>query len=250
MKKTRISIFVFIIALSTLIFSSINIITWWQDNNNIESEVKLVQDITPVRVITLVDEQDEEESSYISADLTEISKINDEVVGWINVPDTAINYPIVKHSDNSFYLTHSFDKSRNKAGWVFLDYRNSINAERNTIIYGHNRLDGSMFGSLNNLTKKEYLNEQKEHLIYLSTPTENLVYEIFSMYYIDTTDDYLQTNFSNEEYTNWLNMITNRSIHDFKNNVTSEDQILTLSTCYKHVKKLVAHAKLIRSQIK
>lgn len=250
MKKVRISIFIFIIALIALIFSFINIVIWWQDNNDIESEVKLVQDVTPVKIVTLTDEQAQEEESYVSADLTEISKINDEVVGWINVPDTEVNYPIVKHHDNSFYLTHSFDKSKNNAGWIFLDYRNNINQNRNTIIYGHNRLDGSMFGSLDNLTKKEYLNNNKEHLIYVSTPDKNYVYEIFSLYRIDTTDDYIQIDFRDEEYHDWLNMITNRSIYNFNNNPSSNDQILTLSTCYKHVKKLVVHAKLIRSQAK
>lgn len=250
MKKIRISIFIFIIALIAFVFSSINIIIWWQDNHDIESEVKLVQEVTPVKLITLTDEQANEEENYVSADLTEIKKINDEVVGWINIPETSINYPVVKHNDNSFYLTHSFDKSKNNAGWVFLDYRNNINTEHNTIIYGHNRLDGSMFGSLSNLTKKEYLNDSKEHLIYLSTQDTNYVYEIFSLYYIDTTDDYVRIDFNDDEYSNWIDMITNRSMYDFKNTPSSSDQILTLSTCYKHVKKLVVHAKLIRSQVK
>ncbi len=250
MKKIKISIFVFVVALITLIFSFFNIIIWWGDNHEIESAIKLVQEVTPVKVITLTDEEVSEEESYVSADLTEINKINDEVVGWINIPNTSINYPIVKHADNSFYLTHSFDKSKNKAGWVFMDYRNNINFDdKNTIIYGHNRLDGSMFGSLSNLTQKDYLNSQ-DHLIYLSTPEANYVYEIFSLYHIDTTDDYLKIDFDNQTFNEWVTMVTNRSIHNFQREISSDDQTLTLSTCYKHVKKLVVHAKLIRSQTK
>ena len=67
-------------------------------------------------------------------------KENQETVSWITVNGTNINYPVVQHSDNEYYLNHSFDGSENSAGWIFLDYRNNIeNTEKNTIIYGHSR---------------------------------------------------------------------------------------------------------------
>lgn len=251
MKKITIFKVAFLIFLIIFIFSLIHIIIWWQDNKEISSSVKLVQEVTPVKIITLTDEQASEEESYVQADLTEINKINSEVVGWLNIPNTKINYPVVKHSDNSFYLTHSFDFSKNSAGWVFMDYRNNPdNQNQNTIIYGHNRLDGSMFGSLSNLTKKDYLNDETEHLIYLSTDKANYVYEIFSIYYIDTTDDYLKIDFEDGTFNEWIKMLKERSMYDFKSDISSNDQILTLSTCYKHVRKLAVHAKLIRSQTK
>lgn len=253
MKKLIVPITIFIICLILLVFSGINLIFWYIDNKDINSEVNLVQSITPVKVITVTDDtqSDAQEEQYISADLSEIKKLNSEVKGWINIPNTNVNYPYAQHKNNSYYLNHSFDKSKNNAGWIFMDYRNnSTEFDKNTIIYGHNRLDGSMFGSLNNLTKKDYLNDTTEHYIYISTDKYNYVFEIFSIYRIETTDDYLQTVFKDNEFTEWLKMIKKRSMYDFKIDLTENDKIITLSTCYKHVKKLVIHGKLIREQLK
>lgn len=235
-----------------LVFSGFNLILWYIDNQDISSEVDLVQDITPVKVITIADEKNSsKETQYITADLGEIQKLNKEVKGWINIPFTNVNYPYVQHKDNSYYLNHSFDKSKNKAGWLFMDYRNNaLELDDNTIIYGHNRLDGSMFGSLNNLTKKNYLNDTTEHIIYLSTDNYNYVFEIFSIYRIETTDDYLKTTFKDHEFADWLSLVKKRSMYNFDVEVDESDKVITLSTCYKHVKKLVIHGKLIRQQLK
>lgn len=253
MKKLIVPIVIFVICLILLVFSGFNLVLWYIDNQDISSEIDLVQEITPVKVITIADENQEsaKKEQYIAADLKEIQKLNSEVRGWINIPYTDVNYPYVQHKDNSYYLNHSFDKSKNKAGWVFLDYRNnSDELDSNTIIYGHNRLDGSMFGSLNNLTKKNYLNDNTEHLIYISTDKYNYVFEVFSIYRIETTDDYLKTTFRADEFSEWIKLISGRSMYDFNVNVLENDKIITLSTCYKHIKKLVVHGKLIREQLK
>lgn len=251
MKKLVIPTIIFIMTLLLLIFSAFKVILWHLDNKDIESEVKLIQKITPIEVITETNEEEVEEEEYLSVDFKEITNLNNEVVAWINIPNTSINYPVLKHKDNSYYLNHSFDKSKNNAGWIFLDYRNSLSElGSNTIIYGHNRLDGSMFGSLNNLTKSEYLNNEVDHLIYLSTPNYNYVFEIFSLYRIDTTDDYIQVDFKDNEFEDWLTMIQKRSIYNFNVTPNKDDKIITLSTCYKHVKKLVVHGRLIRTQIR
>ena len=85
-------------------------------------------------------------------DFNKLFSVNNETVGWISVPNTSINYPVAKTNDNSFYLNHSFDKSKNTAGWIFADYRNSFNGQdKNIIVYGHNRMDSSMFATLKNL---------------------------------------------------------------------------------------------------
>ena len=166
---------------------------------------------------------------------------NDEVVGWIKVSGTDIDYPYVKHKDNSYYLNHSFNKSTNDAGWIFLDYQNNTNFEdNNTIIYAHNRIDGSMFGSLRNTLKKDWYNNPNNHIITIETLSNTFTFQIFSIYIIETTDDYLDINMQ-EGY----DLFINRSIYNFNIQVTNEDKILTLSTCYNNQKKLVLHAKLI-----
>ena len=85
-------------------------------------------------------------------DFDKLKKMNSDIVGYIEVDNTNISYPVVKSSDNSYYLNHSYTKEKNNIGSIFLDYRNDLdNLSKNNIIYGHGRLDNTMFGSLNNL---------------------------------------------------------------------------------------------------
>ncbi|MDE6292215.1 MAG: class B sortase [Bacilli bacterium] len=253
MKKLIIPICIFIITLILLIFSGFNLVLWHIDNQKTNSEVELAQSITPVNVITVSDDSknDSKEETYITADITETKKLNSEIKGWINIPGTNVNHPFVQHKNNSYYLNHSLDRSKNNAGWIFLDYRNnSEELDKNTILYGHNRRNGSMFGSLNKLTKKACLNDSSEHNIYISNRKYNYVFEIFSIYRIETTDDYIKTSFTDDEFADWLELIKNRSIHNFNVDLTKDDKVLTLSTCYENEKKLAIHAKLIRIQPK
>ena len=92
---------------------------------------------------------------------------NDECVGWIVVPNTNVNYPVLIYSNNDYYLSHSFDKSNNPAGWIYGDYRNTGDGnDKNFVLYGHNRRDGSMFGTINDTLKKTwYQNEENRKLL-------------------------------------------------------------------------------------
>ena len=130
---------------------------------------------------------------------------------------------------------------------VFLDYCNDINnLSRNTILYAHGRLDGTMFGSL-----RKVLNYFDEYQITIETENEILYFEIFSTYKIPTTNDYIKVNFnSDDDFINWANMIKNRSKYDYKVSITKDDKILTLSTCYDEKNKIVVHSKLIKKESK
>ena len=163
---------------------------------------------------------------------------------------TNVNYPFVQASDNNYYLTHSFDKSWNKAGWVFLDYRNKIdNMDKNTIIYARRRHDNTMFGSLRNILTNGWLNNKDNFVIKVSTDKENTLWQVFSVYRISATSDYLQVDFFNEEnLVNFSDMLINRSNYDFDTIVNADDKILTLSTCYDDYEKIVVHAKLIKKE--
>lgn len=86
--------------------------------------------------------------NMINVNFNDLKKTNPDIVGWIKVNGTNINYPFVQSKDNKYYLTHSFNKSYNSAGWVFLDYRNNNTNNKNTIIYAHGRTDKTMFGTL------------------------------------------------------------------------------------------------------
>ncbi len=244
-KKLLIPILLMIPIFSLFLFSLLKIINWNIDNKATNLMMHEIEENREKKDFTNSKNEIESTDNNSIIDFEKLKKMNDEVVGWIEIPNTRIDYPIVRHSDNSFYLTHSFNKKKNQAGWIFLDYRSDMSKnEKNTIIYGHNRLDESMFGTLKNLTKEDYL-KNNEHYIYVETPDANYKYEIFSIYRIDTTDDYIKTNFSDEELSSWLNVLKNRSIYNFNVAISKEDNILTLSTCSNKNKKLVVHAKLL-----
>ncbi len=115
------------------------------------------------------------------------------------------------------------------------------------ILYAHGRLDKTMFGSLKNILKGGWLNNSNNYVIKLSTELENTLWQVFSVYHIETTNDYIEVDFyDNEAYQFFLNMLEDRSVHDFNAQLTSEDKIITLSTCYNKNEKVVMHAKLIK----
>ena len=240
----------------TMLFSFIKIINWNIDNLNTNKEIESLKEYTKLEEVddsiytNIVTQSDNLESKLLQVDFTNLLTQNSEVIGWINLPGTKIDYPFVQTKDNNYYLYHSFDKKWNEAGWIFLDYRNNINElDTNTIIYGHGRLDGTMFGSLRDTMNDDWLNNKENHVIKISSLSYNYVFEVFSIYKIKTTDDYLYNNFqTSTEYSSFLKMITNRSLYNFTVDVTPKDKIITLSTCYNNTEKLVVHAKLIKQQ--
>ena len=119
--------------------------------------------------------------------------------------------------------------------------------EKNTIIYAHGRNDKTMFGSLRKILTNGWLNDDDNFVIRLSTESENTLWQVFSVYRIPTTNDYIQTDFDdNQEFVDFADMLVERSAYNFKTNVSSSDRILTLSTCYNDDDKIVVHAKLIK----
>ena len=263
------NIFLLLIILIFFIFfiiSITDIIKWKLDSQKIEKQVEEIQEIVEIEEVEeteeveIIEQQEEIPQSnpywnyinmnLINVDFNELKQINSNTKGWIQVNGTNINYPFVQAKDNKYYLTHSFDKSYNGAGWVFLDYRNNINQlSKNTIIYAHGRTDKTMFGSLKNILKSGWLNDTNNYVVKLSTETENTLWQVFSVYHIPTTSDYIQVNFSsNEEFTNWAKMLIDRSSYNFNTSVSENDNVLTLSTCYNDNEKVVLHAKLIKKE--
>ena len=257
-----------IICASKFLSSSIQIIKWSIDNKNTDSQTNKITEITKIKEIE--DNENTEivnneividknapywnfiKMNMIDADFNELKKINKDVKGWIEVNGTTINYPYVQTNNNDFYLNHTFDKTSNGAGWIFLDYRNDINFEdKNTIIYGHGRSNSSMFGSLKNITKSSWFNNTNNYVIKIATEKSNTLWEVFSVYHIPTTSDYLQISFnSDEEFLDFANKLKERSYHKFNTSIFKTDKIITLSTCFNDDEKVVMHARLIKIQNK
>lgn len=108
-----------------------------------------------------------------------------------------------------------------------------------------------MFGSLKNILSSGWLDNPNNYIVKISTETENTLWQVFSVYHIPTTNDYIQVNFSsNEEFKEWTSMLINRSAYNFNTNVNENDKALTLSTCYNDEEKVVLHAKLIKKEVK
>lgn len=266
-KKFKIALIVIILvaSLTSLTISILNIFKWNDDNNKTNKQIEEIEEVVKIEETNsekeeIIEPKEEiEESnpywdyikmSLINVDFKELKKINNQTKGWIQVNGTNINYPFVQAKDNKYYLTRSFDKSYNDAGWLFLDYRNNIsNLEKNTIIYGHSRLDKTMFGTLKNILKSSWVKNTDNYIVKLSTQTHNTLWQVFSVYRIPTTSDYLQIDFeTNEEFNNFANMLLKRSDYNFNTKVNENDKILTLSTCADNDKKVVLHAKLIKKE--
>ena len=264
--KNIILFLLLIIFFAIFIISIIHIIDWVNDNKKTNMQIKEITKITDINDIkdndkTEIIEQKElnKEDPYydfikmnlIDVDFTELQKKNKDTVGWIQVKGTNINYPFVQTSNNDFYLNHSFNKTSNGAGWVFLDYRNNINElDQNTIIYAHGRLDKTMFGTLRTILKSKWLTNTNNHVIKLSTEKENTLWQVVSVYKIPNTNDYIYTSFSNKDFKEFSDKILKRSAYDFKTTINENDKILTLSTCWDDNNKVVLHAKLIKKENK
>lgn len=231
---------VFCVLFVLLGYSGYKILLWRNDNKKTDQMINEVLD----RVYN-VDESLDNVNTTAKIDFNEMFSINEETVGWIEINNTNINYPIVRHKDNDFYLSHSLDKSYSDAGWVFLDFRNNLqDLSQNSIVYAHGRVDGSMFGSLKNIFNEEYF-RSSEHNVYIYTPLRSYTFEVFSFYKIRTTDDYLNVDFSSsEEFMSFVEKLKKRSAYDFSVSINENDRIITLSTCYNNSEKLVLHAKL------
>ena len=264
--KNVILAILFLIFLIAFVISLINVIKWLVDNKNTEKEIKNIISITNIDSISdnentelLVDENEIDENDpywnfikmdLISVDFRKLKNTNPDTIGWIQLKGTNVNYPFVQTNDNDFYLNHSFNRNYNGAGWVFMDYRNNkSNFDKNTILYAHGRLDNTMFGSLRSILTSKWLNDKSNYVIKLSTESENTMWQVFSVYKIPTTNDYLRTSFSNDDdFLNFADMLIKRSSYDFNTNINSTDKILTLSTCYDDYNKVVLHAKLIKRE--
>lgn len=179
----------------------------------------------------------ENEKAALPIDFKSLWKINPEIYAWIHVPDTNIDYPILQHADEdqSYYLTRDIYGNTTSEGSIYTEYYNSKSfMDPNTILYGHNMKDGSMFHNVRYFTKQDYFDEHQELYIYL--PDKILQYEIIACYEYDDRHLLASFDFWDEEiYAGYLEDVMNpRSISAIVRegiSLTIEDRLVTLSTC-------------------
>lgn len=173
---------------------------------------------------------DGENFQLVLARLAKLKAQNADTYGWIRVSSTDIDYPVVQGADNDFYLRRSFYKSYLNSGSIFADAACLSPLEnRNTVLYGHNMKDGSMFHSLHNLSEQAYFDSAE---IRLMTPEGIFVYEVYSVHRPHETDRFFHTEFTDASWYEFLSWTKAQSIFDNSAiSVTSSDRIITLSTC-------------------
>ena len=219
-----------------LIFSIAYIVKHLEDKQDIQKESDLLNSIEI--------EQDEvaDDTTQRMLQVRELQKENSDVVGWIEIEGTNINYPVLQGDDNSYYMNHNYKKEENTYGSVFLDkdYDWSIPSS-NLLLYGHNLQDGSLFHDILNYKDESYY---KEHpIIRFTTGKEDCEYEIIAafysrVYYKSETNVFRYYYFINaeneEEYNEFVNNAKEASIYDTGKTAEYGDQLLTLSTCSYH----------------
>jgi sortase B len=243
MKKVIVGILV-VILLGVAAVSGYQIYTILSAYHQGESSYEALEDfiVLPEEITTTPSQTEEEKTpeeseaaqdsiQWPQVDFASLAEINSQVVGWIYIPDTQINYPVALGEDNEYYLTHLFAGGTNSSGAIFMDCRNTeAFSDSNNILYGHHMKNGSMFAGLVKYKTQDYYDEHP--VAYLMTPNGNYVVELFSGYVASEDMDAWQVYFdTDEEFSAWLEESKGRSA--FQSDVTPEvgDRILTLSTC-------------------
>lgn len=167
---------------------------------------------------------------------TRLKEINPDLYAWIRVPNTMIDYPIAQSADSdSYYLDHNMYGDWAFAGCIYSEKSNKKDfSDPNTVLYGHNMLNGSMFRQLNNFRDEDFFTNNP--YIYVYTSTHTLTYEIFSAYEYDNRHLINSFDFSNKEVFKEYLDYAKKPTHSMMTNtretsVTEDDKIITLSTC-------------------
>ncbi len=217
-------IIIFIIFLLIFIFSIVNLLRWIIYN---KKSADLIDEVIK-KNFTEVDEDIKEESKN-PVNFEELKKINEDVVAWIKIDDTTINYPIVQAQDNEYYLQKDFNKKYSTCGWIFMNFKNNNNfSDRNTSIFGHNIKSGLMFKDLLKIYRNELGNDVT---IEIYTESEKLEFAVYSSYMIEPEEYATQVPTTDEQQEKYISEILNRSSIIYNIVPTKNDKLITLSTC-------------------
>lgn len=205
-------------------------------------------------VTTTKGESAKPDSPYasITVDFNQLKQRNSDIVAMLVVDSMGLKMPVVQSADNEFYLEHDIDKKSSKLGWLFFDYRTSVDTlDFNSVIYGHNAASRNMFGNLKSIFSYVEDEGHTDLPIYLLTPAKNQTYKLVSVYVTESTDwKYTMTGgLTMQARENFVKYITERNqLKQLENsNITANDSFLTFSTCYGPAgtsKRLVFHAVL------
>lgn len=190
-----------------------------KDFNEYEENEELTEELIEVVIET------NPETGETSIDWNNLKSINSDIIGWIEIEGTKINYPILQDNNNLYYLKHNYSKQYNSSGSIFTINENPF-IDKETIIYGHNMKNGSMFSSLEKYLDKDYLYSHQNIKIY--TPNGNYNGVIFSAYSIGF--DVESNNIKHLEFDERIKYYQNASKY-YIDNIDISEKIIKLSTC-------------------
>lgn len=240
--KKIIRFLIMTIAVIGFVFSLIKIINWKKDVDDNKDTQEEIQEFIQV----------EPEKDEFKIDFEELSKRNSDTIAYVYVPNTNINYVVVKATDNDFYLNHNFDKKKNSAGWIFMDYSNTGNVtDNNIVIYGHNMKDGSMLANLRRTINKEWYENKDNHTIIYINKNGTYKYKVYSQYITTEAEEYyIKTSFeTNSAFKEFVKSTKRRSYNSYDLDIDSVKSVLTFSTCSSIGDgRVVMHAALINEE--
>lgn len=216
MRCNKFSIPLLIIVFLTIFFSCFYLLLkdYFELKENTDSNKNLIEEVIKIN----------EGTHEKTIDWDYLKLVNENIIGWIEIEGSKINYPILKDG-NLFYLKHSYDKKYNSNGSIFTTNENPFEGQE-TIIYGHNMKNGSMFSSLEKYLNEDFLYAHQHFKIY--TPDKNYQASVFSAYSIDFETE--RNNIKQLTFDERLQYYQKASKHIVPN-VKISDKIIKLSTC-------------------
>ncbi len=212
-----------------------------------ETEQQMISEWIPVPL----EEEDEHITMLQDISLEALQAVNPDVVGWIYLPDSEINYPIMQGEDNEFYLERTWEKEPNHVGSIFLECKNDADfSDFNTIIYGHNMRNGSMFASIRKFEDPKYL--EQHPYIYIVTEEGVFRYEVYSSYKAPIDSPAYGLSFNQKETREEFFLYAlEHSVKDTGVIPQLSDRIVTLSTCTGngYDSRWVVHARLAMQKV-
>lgn len=234
-KKMRKCIGIFMILLA---IGCVTYICWYmyQKHSNADIYSKVQKEVDQGKKKKSQEHKDEKQEYISPVDFGELQKTNADIYAWIEIPDTKINYPVVqKTDDDSYYLNHTIEGNKGYPGAIYTESLNAKDfSDYNTVIYGHNMNDGSMFKGLHSYEDIQYL--QEHPYIYIYTPNEKITYRIFAAVVYSNIHILNSYDFT-DAYQRQLYLESVFASRDMRNSVDesvqvgTESKILTLSTC-------------------
>ena len=204
-----------------------------ENNKTEEPEVKEEPKQEPVQAVP---EEPEAEPVDIPIDFAGLQEMNPEIYAWIRIPGTEVDYPIVQRpEDDAYYLDHTIEGAEGLPGSIYTESLNKKDfTDKNTVIYGHNMKDNTMFGSLKDYKDSAYMDEHSE--VYIYTPEHIFTYKIFGAVTYDSRHIMVAFDFAqDEQYQAYLDSLSQvRNMASYINTdipVTTADRIITMSTC-------------------